>query len=61
MKKRTRYNLKTTRAMHLISKIKIKAFMVTLSVGFSSELYAAEVVNPSSSLGILSFVERVGL
>ena len=46
--------------MHLISKVKIKAFMVILSVGFSSELYAAEVVNPSSSLGILSFVEKGG-
>jgi len=46
--------------MHLISKIKIKAFMVILSVGFSSESYAAEVVNPGSSLGILSFVEKGG-
>lgn len=48
--------------MHLTPKIKIKAFAAILVVaGFSSDLYAAEVVNPSSSLEILSFVEKGGL
>ena len=42
--------------MHLTPKIKIKAFAAILVVaGFSSDLYAAEIVNPSSSLKILSF------
>jgi len=44
--------------MHLTPKIKFKAFAVILVVfGFSSDLYAAEIANPSSSLKILSFVE----
>ena len=48
--------------MHLTSKIKFKAFAVILVVlGLSSDLYAAEIANPSSSLKILSFVEKGGL
>jgi len=48
--------------MHLTPKIKFKAFAVILVVfGFSSDLYAAEIANPSSSLKILSFVEKGGL
>jgi len=48
--------------MHLTPKIEFKAFAVILVVfGFSSDLYAAEIANPSSSLKILSFVEKGGL
>ena len=48
--------------MHLTPKIKFKAFAVILAmVGFSSDLYAAEIANPSSSLKILSFVEKGGV
>ena len=46
--------------MNLTSKVKFKILLVILVVGFSSDLFAAEVVNPSPSLGILSFVEKGG-
>ena len=35
--------------------------MILVVVGFSSDLYAAEMANSSSSLKILSFVEKGGL
>ena len=46
---------------HLILKIKLSIFVVIVVVSsFSSDLYAAEVANLSSNLGVLSFVEKGG-
>jgi biopolymer transport protein ExbB len=47
--------------MNVTSKIKFQTILVILAVGFSSNLFAVEVVNPSSSLGVLSFVEKGGV
>ena len=59
---RLHYNLKIELGRHLTPKIKFIAFVVIIVVfGFSSVLYAAEIVNSSSSLKILSFVEKGGL
>jgi len=46
--------------MHSILKIKFSILLVLLTVSFSSDLSAAELTNPSSNLGALSFVEKGG-
>jgi len=59
---RVHYSLKIKLGRNLTPKIKFIAFVVIIVVfGFSSVLYAAEIVNSSSSLKILSFVEKGGL